>query len=440
MFNLSDYILFKLRFYLYSRKMIKSYQIKKAKKIVDYAMRKSPFFKEYYRGYTTFFQLPILNKKVMMDNLTYYNTLGLDKKQLTEFALKTEKSRDFTKRLKGLNIGMSSGTSGNKGIIITTKQEEDYLKTMYLSRLVMPKKQKLNCAFILRVFSPAFNFNKFGHKITYVNQLQSIENICRDIKSINPNVLSSPPSMLKILSNELLKGNLNIKPSLIYSYAETLCPDVKDFIEKTFGCPVLQVYQGSEGCYAVTCKEGSLHINEDIVLFELLNADGSKTEDGNPCNKLLVTDLHKKSQPIIRYELNDVITISKSKCKCGSNFRVIESVQGRADDMLWGRKEGKTHFIFQDYIVREIISCSDKIDDFQVVQKSLDLIDVSLQLTDDSKDESVKEKVIAAVQEVYKKYECSIPKITVKFKKPEPNKNSNKLSRVLCEVDINGKN
>ncbi len=61
----------------------------------------------------------------MMDNLTAYNTLGLNKDDLIHFALKVEKTRDFTTRFNGINIGMSSGTSGNKGIIITTKKRRE---------------------------------------------------------------------------------------------------------------------------------------------------------------------------------------------------------------------------------------------------------------------------------------------------------------------------
>ena len=69
---------------------------------------------------------------------------------------------------------MSSGTSGNKGIVITTKREENYLKAMYASRLVLPIGEKINCAFILRVSTPAFNYNQSGNKLTYVNHLQPI--------------------------------------------------------------------------------------------------------------------------------------------------------------------------------------------------------------------------------------------------------------------------
>jgi len=311
---------------------------------------------------------------------------------------------------------------------------------MYLSRLTIPKKEKLNAAFILRVFSPAFNFDKYGHKITYVNQLQSMENICRNIEEINPNVISSPPSMLKLLAEEQINGRLNLSPKLIYSYAETLYPDVKKLIEKTFNCPIFQVYQGSEGCYALSCKEGNLHINEDIVFLEMYDSNGNPTKEGTSCQKLIVTDLHKKSQPIIRYELNDLVTINPDKCKCGSNFRVIESIQGRSDDMLFGIRKGKSHFIFPDYIVRAIISCSDKIDDFQVIQKTFNLLNVNLLLEKNEKNVSIKKKVIKAIESVYKKYGCELPKINIEFKKPEPNKNSNKLSRVISEVKNNEKN
>jgi putative adenylate-forming enzyme len=431
-----DFIFFKIRFRLYSANMIEAYQLGHARKMADYASSKSPFFKEYYADCADFFHLPTINKEIMMNNLTEYNTLGLDKEKITAFALDVEKNRDFSRRFHGINIGMSSGTSGNKGIIITTRAEEDYLKTMYLSRLVIPKNERLNCAFILRVFSPAFNFNSLGYKITYVNQLQPIEKICCDMEKISPNVISSPPSMLKILGKELLKGNLTVKPKLIYSYAETLYPDVKKFIERAFGCRVFQVYQGSEGCYATTCKEGSLHINEDIVLLELFDDKGEKTIPGNPCNRLLVTDLHKKSQPIIRYELNDIVTISKKRCECGSNFRVIESIQGRADDMLWGKRGNKTHFIFPDYVVRAIISCSGRIDDFQVIQKSLDSLKIFLWLSDGRRDDAIKGKVIKEVKDIYSKYGCSTPRISVEFSKPQPNPNSKKLTRVISEVKL----
>ena len=124
----------------------------------------SEFFKKHYRGYdlNDFFSLPTVNKKIMMDNLGDYNTLGFTKDEILNFCLEIEKSRDFSKRWKGLNIGMSSGTSGNKGVEIVSRDEEKYMKTALFARFDFPKNEKVNLAFILRVSAPAFNLNNLG--------------------------------------------------------------------------------------------------------------------------------------------------------------------------------------------------------------------------------------------------------------------------------------
>jgi putative adenylate-forming enzyme len=205
--------------------------------------------------------------------------LGLNKDDLINFALKVEKTRDFSVRFHGINIGMSSGTSGNKGIVITTKEEENYIKAMYTSRLVLPKGEKVNCAFILRVNTPAFNYHQSGNKLTYINLLQTIKKTIEQLEKVNPNIVAAPPSMLKLLAAELQKGRLKISPKLVYSYAEVMYPEDKEYLEKNFKCKVHEIYQGSEGYYALTCRHGNLHINEDMVFL----------------NSLMIRDYQKKT-------------------------------------------------------------------------------------------------------------------------------------------------
>lgn len=93
-FPLIFYILSKYRFKFWSEKDIKKYQEKKTKEIVGYAVEHSKFFKEHYSKYDVnrFSSLPIVNKKIMMDNLSEYNTLGLNKDDLINFALNVEKT------------------------------------------------------------------------------------------------------------------------------------------------------------------------------------------------------------------------------------------------------------------------------------------------------------------------------------------------------------
>jgi putative adenylate-forming enzyme len=429
------FLMCKYRFRFYNQEKVKRYQERKIRQQARYASNRSGFFKSWYRGHNLkkVWLLPPVNKRIMMDNLTGYNTVGLTKEEILNFCLEIEKSRDFSRRLNGLNIGMSSGTSGNKGVEIVTRSEEKYMKAALFARFPFPKREKVNLAFILRVSAPAFSLGIFGHKLTYISQLNTISVISEKLALLQPNVLSAPPSMLKIIAKEVEKGALTIYPKQLVSYAEVLYPDVKKYLEEVFHCTVHQIYKCTEGAVAISCRCGNLHINEDLVAVETLNHDGSATLPGNPCQKLIITDLHKKSQPIIRYELNDIITISPDQCKCGSHFRVIESIQGRADDVLYAKnaETQEWQYLFPDYISRAIITATDEIDEYQVIQSSPDQLLLRIQLKEHvSPDLFDSDQVIKSIREVFGNYKCNLPVVTIIFEKPEINPNSDKLIRI----------
>jgi len=437
------YLLCKLRHRRYSKAEIEDYQMRRATSMAKYAASRSKFFGRLYAGkdLDDFFSLPRVNKKVMMENLTDYNTIGLTREEVMAFCLKVERTRDFTKRLRGVNVGMSSGTSGNRGVEIVTRAEEMYMKAALFARFDFPKGEKLNLAFILRVSAPAFNLNVFGHKLTYISQLDTIEGISAKLEALNPNVISAPPSMLKMIAREAEAGRLNINPKKLVSYAEILHPDVKGYLAEVFRCPVHEIYKCTEGPIAISCSHGSLHINEDMVLVETLNFDGSRTEPGKPCQRLVVTDLHKKSQPIIRYELNDIVTISPHKCSCGSSFRVIESIQGRADDIFWAKSEktGGWQYIFPDYISRAVNTASEEIDEYQVVQSAPDEVLVRVRLLAGASQDAFDISPIEMnIQSVFEAYGCARPKVIVAFGDPEFNPNSNKLIRIHRNFEVTG--
>jgi phenylacetate-coenzyme A ligase PaaK-like adenylate-forming protein len=146
-----------------------------------------------------------------------------------------------------------------------------------------------------------------------------------------------------------------------------------------------------------------------------------------------VTDLLKRACPIIRYRLNDIVTISPEPCPCGSSFRVIERVQGRSDDLFWARREsdGAWQFIFPDYVSRAIISSSEDIDEYQVVQEAPNLVLVRLSLkapgleTDFDRD-----AVAVSLRALFREYGCAEPEVRVAFGPPERNPASDKLIRI----------
>jgi phenylacetate-CoA ligase len=56
--------------------------------------------------------------------------------------------------------------------------------------------------------------------------------------------------------------------------------------------------------------------------------------DGEPGARVLLTNLFNRVQPLIRYELPDVVTMDRGPCPCGRTLRRFRSVAGRFDDVL----------------------------------------------------------------------------------------------------------
>jgi putative adenylate-forming enzyme len=215
------------------------------------------------------------------------------------------------------------------------------------------------------------------------------------------------------------------------SYAEVLEDFVKADLEKIFNTKVVQIYKCTEGAIAMPCKHGNLHINEDILYVETLNDDGSPCLEGETCSRLLITDLVKHTLPIIRYELNDIVTLDTQKCKCGSSFRVIKQIQGRKDDMLIGQKaDGSVEYIMPDFFARGIISLSDDIIDYQVFQDAINKLRIILKLNEKASEDQITEKCDEVIARIFAKFNCLKPEIEYIKGELIPNANSGKLIRI----------
>jgi phenylacetate-CoA ligase len=49
---------------------------------------------------------------------------------------------------------------------------------------------------------------------------------------------------------------------------------------------------------------------------------------------MLVTVLGGRTQPLIRYELDDSVRLAGEPCPCGRPFRLIDAIQGRVEEVL----------------------------------------------------------------------------------------------------------
>ena len=84
---------------------------------------------------------------------------------------------------------------------------------------------------------------------------------------VGVDVLVAPASVLRAIA-ERTGPTEGVAPLQVVSVAETLDPEDEAVVRATFGQPVEQIYQATEGLLATSCRAGRLHLNEGHVHVE----------------------------------------------------------------------------------------------------------------------------------------------------------------------------
>ena len=77
-----------------------------------------------------------------------------------------------------------------------------------------------------------------------------------------------------------------------------------------------------------------LHINEDHVLWELVDPDSGEPVPPGEEGEIVFTSLTKEAFPVLRYRTHDLTRVTTERCECGRTLARMERVSHRTDDML----------------------------------------------------------------------------------------------------------
>lgn len=313
---------------------------------------------------------PVLDKSSFMSNFDRINTCGIALKEALRVAEQAENLRDFSPTINGITVGLSSGTSGNKGVFLASEDERAQWVALILDRVIGFSLRKRKVAFFLRANSNLYeSVNSRSLSFHFFDLMKPLSGQLKKLDELNPDILVGQPSLLIELSDFVKKRELRLSLSKVISVAEVLTPEDRERLEKVFCQTIHQVYQCTEGFLAATCKEGRLHFNEDYLVIEKKYLDDEKRRF-HP----VITDLLRRSQPIIRYELNDIITEYKN-CPCGNPMMAIDMVEGRSDDILrFVDDKGNEVKIFPDFFRKEIVLSDSEIEDYALIQKEEKLL------------------------------------------------------------------
>lgn len=393
---------------------LRQYQEVRAQQIVNYAQQHSAFYREHWSQHDphAWRTLPVVNKQLMMQHFDTFNTRSVQLDDAMQVALRAEQSRDFLPQLAELTVGLSSGTSGHRGLFLVSPQEQASWAGAILARTLHDlKPRRLRVAFFLR--SNSNLYEEVGKGLIQFRYFDLMTPLAEAVQTLNrwqPHIVIGPPSLLGLLADEQARGDLHVRPERLISVAEVLEAHDRERLQKTFGIPVHQIYQCTEGFLATSCVKGSLHMQEDLVAVQFEAIPGSNGERVMP----IITDLWRQTQPIIRYQLNDILELERTPCACGSTFQVIRSIDGRCDDLCYFvSNDGALRPFFPDTIRRMILLASSQILDYQVIQEQHGHLRIHLSVTKLASFASICQTVQASVDATIAQYSCRAAKIQI---------------------------
>ncbi|MHA1649591.1 MAG: phenylacetate--CoA ligase family protein [Candidatus Helarchaeota archaeon] len=253
----------------------------------------------------------------------------------------------------------------------------------------------------------------------------------KQIIHFKPKILIAYPEPLYLFALYLKRNQLRIDSiRSVITNAEMVFPHQRKLIEETFQCPLFDVYGAREialiigECPEYHCK----HISMETAVMELIRDGIQIEEDTEEPGEIIVTNLTNYAMPFIRYRVEDVATQKHNLCECGRGLSIINSLEGRINNMLI-TANGKylpgifIPALFAYYEIKGIL-------EFQIIQKSYTDLEFLL-VKAPTFQESELEKLISII----KKYMGNV-NISIKFQNAIQPPPSGKRLYTISELDL----
>ncbi|RWB52677.1 F390 synthetase-related protein [Mesorhizobium sp.] len=395
-----------------SRAGFERWQAAALRRFLDRDLPRAPF---YGKAPARLADLPITDKALLMRRFEDFNI-----HRLTAAEAWAALSRDG--RAGSLTVGASTGTSGNRGLFVISEVE----KYRWLGAILAKAAPDLlwrgmRVAVILPQSTGLYDSARKSRlmKLAFFDLTLGPEHWREALEAFDPTVIIAPPKMLRYFATD----GFRLTPKRIFSAAETLDPVDRPVIEGFFRLPLDQIYMATEGLFAVTCRQGGLHLAEDSVFFEFEPA-------GEGLVTPLVTAFRRQTQIMARYRMNDLLRLSDQPCRCGSPLRCVDEIVGRIDDVFRLASPSGPILATPDVLRNAVLKADRRINDFRLIQTAPDAVELWLvpALAD--------EAAIAAHQAVQSLLKARKAGATVTLvRAPLTLETARKLRRVECRLE-----
>lgn len=429
----------------WTRDQLERYQQHRFHTLRAYTYRNSPFYQRFHHGLfdKPLEELPVLTKSLVMENFDDLVTDRIVKLDDVRGWLNQTPDHPFLGRYW---VICTSGTSGHPGIFLFNSQEwaavlASFARGQNFAGVSINLLARHRFAFVLSPGSHHMT-NRVGKtmrspwaNLLYLSATDSLSSIVDDLNAYQPQVLGTYAKWAGMLATEQLSGRLHIQPQWVFCSGELLSRSTRQQIEEAWGVNPFNDYAATEtAVIAAECKEhAGLHIYEDLLILENVDENNRPLPDGICGDKVLVTVLFSRTLPLIRYAIEDRVTIDSVVCACKRPFRRITSIQGRQADMvmlpssrpaIYGQRSPIHLVVFAQVLDRANVGT------WQIIQREDGLhINVT-----GAKGESDLKDLEKALRNVLETHEVQLPLIFMHPMETIPRSTSGKLLLISSEL------
>lgn len=209
-----------------------------------------------------------------------------------------------------------------------------------------------------------------------LNVQSTIEEQATWLRHVNPGYLLAYPSALRAIADLFRERGWSL-PHLkqLRTYGEILELDCRTVCREVFGVEIADMYSSQEvGYMALQCPHHlHYHVQAETAYVEVLDSAGRACRPGE-VGRVVVTPLHNFAMPLVRYDIGDYAEVGPP-CPCGRGLPVLKRILGRQRNLLrLPTGERKWPLFDQGHRPEELPPFFQ----FQVVQRTLDVIDVKV--------------------------------------------------------------
>lgn len=307
---------------------IAAHQDRLVRELIERTVDEVPFYRELYAG---------LDRTSIRGASDLPRLPIIDKSQLRE-AGPSWRSASARGPLVGVR---TSGSSGKPLRFEIDAIYDQWRKAQYLRPYLSNGRGLTDCVMRLRSLSLASPKRPLFRRLGLLPELlvdlaDDPEETLRAWQLHRPRILQGYPSALRLLAQYCLEHNRSLEPAprLVFTDSELLLADTRALIEHTFRAPLIDVFGTFEtDNIAYQCdRRTGYHVTPDSVVLEIVR-DGVPVGPGE-IGEIVVTVLHNRTTPFIRYNLHDLAAWATAPCSCGRTAPLLEVFAGRANDLL----------------------------------------------------------------------------------------------------------